>query len=507
MVNMAVVYTHMELILIGSGALLGVVAYYLRPVRLYVAGIAMIVHGFGTGLLFAHLSTLPMFISMCFGIAMIFNYARLVIHRLHARHLKLAFFVGGARLLVLQLAFYLLAIALDRYESLTQPLHVALLGIQIIASVFVLVATIYRLYASRPKNVAKYFADRELPSISVLIPARNESEDLMELLRGVVASDYPKLEVLVLDDCSGDKRIPEIVKSFAHDGVRFIEGDTPKDDWLAKNQAYDTLAQSSSGDWLIFMGVDVRLGVGSIRALMHYALNHDRSMLSVLPRRYGGAFWGGFFTPLRYFKEMLKSGVWKFNAPALSTLWLINREEYLALGGMPSVARKVIPEHYFANHLHAKKKYSFVRTNDYLQIATAKSLKEQMATSIRTLYPGLHRRLEWTATTILAMGLLLFAPFVGLLLALINHETNYIVVYGVMVALLSTAHLLVTTYTNPILWPLAIVNFPYLVLQEITLYVISMYRYEFGSVIWKDRNICQPVLQVIPRLPNIDTKS
>jgi hypothetical protein len=203
---------------------------------------------------------------------------------------------------------------------------------------------------------------------------------------------------------------------------------------------------------------------------------------------------------------MLKSGIFYTNVPALSTLWLIEREAYDNLGGMPSVARKVIPEHYFANHLHSDKKYAFVRTNDYLHVSTAKSLREQLATSNRTLYPGLHRRMEWVAVVCVAIAVLLLAPFVAVFSSLMNGDMLRSVIYLICIGCLTLSHLLVTTYTNPVLWPLAIINFPYLAMQEIVLYARSMYAYEFGEVVWKDRNICLPVLQVIPRLPSADEK-
>ena len=51
-----------------------------------------------------------------------------------------------------------------------------------------------------------------------------------------IASDYPKLEIIVLDDCSQD-RTAEIIRNFAHDGVRFIQSEDNKDNWLDKNKA------------------------------------------------------------------------------------------------------------------------------------------------------------------------------------------------------------------------------------------------------------------------------
>jgi cellulose synthase/poly-beta-1,6-N-acetylglucosamine synthase-like glycosyltransferase len=76
----------------------------------------------------------------------------------------------------------------------------------------------------------------ELPSVSVCIPARNEMHVMTECLESVLASTYPKLEVIVLDDRSEDTT-STLVKAFARDGVRFVEGKKLPPGWLGKNYA------------------------------------------------------------------------------------------------------------------------------------------------------------------------------------------------------------------------------------------------------------------------------
>jgi hypothetical protein len=46
------------------------------------------------------------------------------------------------------------------------------------------------------------------------------------------------------------------------------------------------------------------------------------------------------------------------------------------------------------------------------------------------------------------------------------------------------------------------VNQPLAVLTDVILLHYSMYKYEFSTVDWRGRNICIPVMHVIPRLPN-----
>jgi len=348
-------------------------------------------------------------------------------------------------------------------------------------------------------------SDRELPTVSVLVPARNEDMDLQECLKSLVANDYPKLEIIVLDDCSQDSRIPEIVKEFAQDGVRFIPGETPELNWLSKNQAYRALANAASGEWLLFMGVDVRLGIGSVRALITQAIHEEKSMVSIMPTRYGGAYFSGFIAPLRYLWEIALPRDIVKRPPVLSTVWLIKNKALKKFGGLEAVARTVIPEGYFSRELAKSNQYAFLRTNSYLQIQTAKNITEQFKTAVRTRYPQVHKRMEWTALQSLGIAIFMILP-TALLVSSIWVEYSW---YVIALAAISTgslllSHITITTITNPVMWPLSLVNLPYLLLQEIVIINYSMYQYEFGEVIWKGRNICLPVMHVYPHLPKID---
>lgn len=376
---------------------------------------------------------------------------------------------------------------------------------QATVAILLLSLVLYRVRNTKLKTLDKFLTDNELPSISVLVPARNEDKNLEELLRQIVANDYPKMEVIVLDDCSVSSRIPDIVKGFAHDGVRFIQGEDIRENWLAKNQAYDTLIQSASGDYLVCVGVDVRLGVRSLRALVQYIINNNISMVSVMPTRVEAGFWKGFFSPLRYLRELLRPGYRFGSEPVLSTLWAIKKSAYDSMGGMAAVARKVLPEQYFSKRLATQKEYAFVRSSGELKVSTAKVLSEQMTTSVRVAYPSQHRKLEIMSLSALGMTVFMLLPFIELIHGLVYGHASEVLLAGIAVLALTISHMTIVLVTNPVIWPLAVVNLPYLVIQEIILGFISMYRYEFGEVYWKGRNICLPVMEVIPRLPHLDS--
>ena len=62
--------------------------------------------------------------------------------------------------------------------------------------------------------------------VSVIIPVFNEVPTLAELLRRVVAVDFPK-QLLVVDDCSTDGS-RELLERLQRDGLKALEGATPR---------------------------------------------------------------------------------------------------------------------------------------------------------------------------------------------------------------------------------------------------------------------------------------
>ena len=119
---------------------------------------------------------------------------------------------------------------------------------------------------------------RDLPSASVLIPARNEQIAMRSCLEMVLASDYPKLEVIVLDDNSVDNTSDEI-KRFAHAGVRFVSGEKPPEGWLGRNSAYDRLSTEASGDLLLFLSVDTKIKPKTISKMVNFMIDNQTKML------------------------------------------------------------------------------------------------------------------------------------------------------------------------------------------------------------------------------------
>lgn len=98
---------------------------------------------------------------------------------------------------------------------------------------------------------------QELPSVSVIICAREESENLRRNLTAVLEQDYPQFEVIVINDGNTDEsedyltlleeKYPHLYHSFVPDSSRYIS---------RKKLAVTLGIKASKHDWLVFTDAD-----------------------------------------------------------------------------------------------------------------------------------------------------------------------------------------------------------------------------------------------------------
>lgn len=438
----------------------------------------------------------------------ILNMVRIVKRRMHEGYLQSATRRTTLVLAGLQLVVIVSWWAWNNWHTTGHGVWAVAALAQSIIALLLLLATIRNLrHTSWPVGRSQY-SDKELPTVTVAIPARNETEDLQLCLESVIASNYPKLEIIVLDDCSQTRRTPEIIRSFAQDGVRFIQGQEPSESWLPKNQAYQRLASEASGEYILFCGVDVRLASGSIRSLISTMLDRNKAMICILPNRRREAYGRlSLIQAARYWWELALPRRQLNRPPVLSTCWAIQSAALKKLGGFAAISRSIVPEAYFARNLVGDDKYSFFRTVDGLGIESNKRVQDQRDTAVRMRYPQMHRRPEQVALTSLLEVFLLLAP---LLLAILGFWVSIGSVAHIAAAtasvLVGVSYICVALATRANSWWFAIVAQPLAVLTDIILLHYSMWKYEFTSVDWKGRNVSFPVMHVVPSLPRMENE-
>lgn len=336
------------------------------------------------------------------------------------------------------------------------------------------------------------------PTVSVCIAARNETHALAHCLERVLKSDYPKLEILVLDDSSTDDT-SLIIKSFAHAGVRFIPGLPLPEGWLGKNHAYQTLIDEASGDMVLFIDVDTHIGESTVSRLVAQLNSHGRSMISVLPRRHDGLRASAVLGTMRYYWELLLTT--NDSPPASSALWMVRLDTLKQAGiGLMNYGMSVRPERHLARQLQRDKRYFYLIGTPELEVTYEKRLQSQYETALRLYYPMNGRTI---ARFILAV-LFLCALLAPLALAVSGQGTVYTWWALVLIIAVALTFGLFTrrTYARPA-WLLRTALGPLLVVQELLLLLVSYWQYRLGRVTWKGRLVnAQPSRRDSIRMDN-----
>ncbi|MDZ7413318.1 MAG: glycosyltransferase [candidate division KSB1 bacterium] len=93
------------------------------------------------------------------------------------------------------------------------------------------------------------------PRVSVLVPARNEQDNIVAAVSSLTAQEYPDFELLVLDDESVDDTV---AKAWAagRGNVRVVQGKPLPPGWNGKPWACHQLAAAATGELLFFTDAD-----------------------------------------------------------------------------------------------------------------------------------------------------------------------------------------------------------------------------------------------------------
>lgn len=132
------------------------------------------------------------------------------------------------------------------------------------AAAHALVIGSWRLALRRSKG-AVFLMPGDEPSVSVVIPARDEQEGIVPLLQDLHAQRYPKekLQVIVVDDGSSDRTVER---------ARAMQARWPQLRVLAsagsgKKAAITTGAEAAEGEWIVLTDADARCGPDRIAAM------------------------------------------------------------------------------------------------------------------------------------------------------------------------------------------------------------------------------------------------
>jgi len=239
----------------------------------------------------------------------------------------------------------------------------------------------------------------DIVSVSICIPARNEALNIGECVKAALASDWPELEVLVVDDRSDDGT-GEVAKEAANGDsiLRIVEGTPPPTGWAGKPWACFRAAKESKGAWLIFVDADVRIHPKAVQSIVETARANNLAMLSLFGTWIVDSFWEKVLVPavgwlIRGAVDLDKvNDISHIEAFANGQCIAMQRAAYFTIEGHKSVRDQVLEDVRFAEVVKRKGMAVQVRPAPWaFQVRLYRSLSEIVNGYTKNLYEGLGR--------------------------------------------------------------------------------------------------------------------
>jgi Glycosyl transferase family 2 len=193
--------------------------------------------------------------------------------------------------------------------------------------------------------------DADCPSVSILFAARDEAQKLPGALGTFLTLDYPRLEIVAVDDRSEDATGSILANGAReHSRLKYSRVDSLPSGWLGKPHALQQAYECSSGEWLVFTDADVHfapdllrrsIAVARERGWEHLTLLGTAKMFSIGEKIVMTFFGLGFMVGIRPWRvsdplSRLYAGVGAFQ--------LIRRSAYESLGTHRRLAMEVVDD-------------------------------------------------------------------------------------------------------------------------------------------------------------------
>jgi len=160
------------------------------------------------------------------------------------------------------------------------------------------IVTIVRARFSRSLDDEPAEPPADPPVVSIVIPARNEARNIRRCAESALASRYPRLEVLVVDDHSTDDTAAIAEELASRDPrLRVITPPALPDGWFGKQWACATGAAAARGELLGFMDADTWQAPDLVTRAVNAMRARGSDLLSVAGMQELGGFWERLIQP------------------------------------------------------------------------------------------------------------------------------------------------------------------------------------------------------------------
>ncbi|MEO5589819.1 MAG: glycosyltransferase family 2 protein [Gemmatimonadaceae bacterium] len=292
------------------------------------------------------------------------------------------------------------------------------------------IVTALRTRRSQPLNREAGTPPVSPPTVSVVIPARNECRNIERCVKSVLAGNYPAMTVTVVDDQSTDGT-GEIARTIARTDSRLkvIETTPLPTGWFGKQWACESGARSSQSEIILFADADTVHSPDLVTRSVNAIERREADLFSVMGRQELGTFWERVIQPQIFNIMLVRYGGTESISRSRSVkdkiangqCLFVRRDAYESLGGHGLVKSHVADDMMMAQRFFASgRKVIIAEGIDQLSTRMYTSLSELISGWGKNVFAGGRDSVPFGWLGKLAFPLfLLSAPLIGLAPALV----------------------------------------------------------------------------------------
>lgn len=338
--------------------------------------------------------------------------------------------------------------------------------------------------------------------ISLLVPARNEENNIERCVRGLLNQDYPNFEVIVLNDNSTDATGSILAKLAAEDSrLKVINGKPLPDGWLGMCWACDQLAKASNGEYIMFFDADTWTEPICAGATLDVFESQKADMVSGIAHHHFGGFgemmavslapWGMLSVFPVVLMHYLKLG---FPSIAAGMYMTFRREKYFEIGGHEAVKMDAVLDKSLARMMKRKgMKIICVDATEAVHCRMYHSMKDAFLGFAKNIFATFDFGVLRCVSIFLIMLIAFLTPVVYLIVFGMSDPvlaTKALILVGMSLVLWSITH--IKTKVPMYIVPLYPISFTIWFLMTMTSVVHAI----FGLSTWKGRKMPRPKVSI-----------
>jgi cellulose synthase/poly-beta-1,6-N-acetylglucosamine synthase-like glycosyltransferase len=192
---------------------------------------------------------------------------------------------------------------------------------------------------------------KELPKVSVILPARNEEKYISKCLDSLIEQDYPNFEIIVIND-SSDDRTWDIIQKYAisYQAIKPLNAGPKPDSWAGKNWACYQGYLKANGNLFLFTDADTVHCSSMMSLATAHLLNQKLDAITVIPKLICKDFWTKITLPMLSTFLHTRFSALRVNSPKIKTgyffgsFYIISRTTYESIGTHQSIRHELVED-------------------------------------------------------------------------------------------------------------------------------------------------------------------